>query len=103
MLETHEQLLARRRRELAKRYGQPQATNSGVLSDQQESDIAQIVEKARQHGVGSVHHSHELTALLSTIAPDQQVPPALCNAVASLMVWLQKLEEQSAEGMPSAK
>lgn len=100
MAETHEQQLARRRRELAKRYGQ-QERSSAILDAQQETDIAQIVEKARQHGVGSVHHSPELMALLSTIAPDQQIPPVLCSAIASLIVWLQQLEEQNTEGSSS--
>lgn len=98
MTDAREQQLARRRRELAKRYGQQEELSTAFDTGQQH-DVAQIIEKARQHGVG-VNHPPELTTLLSTIAPDQQIPAALCNAVASLVVWLQHLEEQHADEFP---
>lgn len=95
MSDTHEQQLTRRRRALAQRYEQ-QKEPSSALCAEQERDIALLMEKARQHDIGT-HHPPDLTALLSTIAPDQQIPPPLCKAVASLVTWLQQLEEQSAD------
>ena len=99
MGETSDQQLARRRQALAKRYGQQDERRpGGMLTAEREREVAvaQAVEKAHRHGI-SAPHSHELTELLSTITPEQQIPPALCNAVASLMVWLQQLEAEHAE------
>lgn len=99
MGENSEQQLARRRQALAKRYGQQEERRAeDVMAAEQEREVAaaQAVEKAHRHGI-SAPHSNELTELLSTITPEQQIPPALCNAVASLMVWLQQLEAEHAE------
>lgn len=93
MSDADEQQLARRRRALAQRYGQ-QNEHPSMLHPEQENDVVRVLERAHEQGVG-VHHSPDVTALLSTIAPDQQIPPPLCDAVASLIAWLQQLEEQS--------
>lgn len=82
----------RRRRELAKRYGQQQDEGEAKPHVAPEEDIASVVEKAREHQVEG-HLSAELTALLSTISPDRQIPKPLGKGVASLVVWLQNLEE----------
>lgn len=102
MTDAHDQQLARRRRELAKRYEQQEA-RPAALNMGQPHNATQTAEKAHQQGAGS-NHPPELTTLLSTIAPDQQIPDALCTAVASLVVWLQQLDEQHAdESRPPSK
>lgn len=65
--------------------------------------IAQaIIERAHQHGV-FVHESKELVALLMQVDMDQRIPPALYRAVAELLVWVYRLEQQefSAAGAPT--
>lgn len=102
MAETSEHQLARRRQALAKRYGQ-QKERREVLTTERERElaVAQAIERAHRHGI-SAPHSHELTELLSTITPEQQIPPALCNAVACLMVWLQQLEAEQVDSQDNA-
>ena len=51
-----------------------------------------IIERARQHGV-FVHESKELVALLLQVDLDQRIPPALYRAVAELLVWIYRLEQ----------
>jgi len=52
-----------------------------------------IIERAREHGV-YVHESKELVALLMQVDLDQRIPPALYRAVAELLVWIYRLEQQ---------
>lgn len=94
MTDRSDQQWARRRRELAKRYGQQQEKGGVKQYAVPDADIISVVEKAREHQVGG-HPSADLTALLSTISPDRQVPRPLGKGVASLIVWLQSLEENS--------
>lgn len=55
--------------------------------------IAQeIIERARDSGV-FVHESPELVALLMQVDLDQRIPPQLYVAVAELLAWLWRLEE----------
>lgn len=51
-----------------------------------------IIERARQHGV-YVHESRELVALLMQMDLDQRIPPELYRAVAELLVWVYRLEQ----------
>jgi flagellar biosynthesis protein len=52
-----------------------------------------IIERAHQHGV-YVHESRELVALLMQVDIDQRIPPELYRAVAELLVWIYRLEQQ---------
>ncbi len=52
-----------------------------------------IIERAHQHGV-YVHESRELVSLLMQVDIDQRIPPALYRAVAELLVWVYRLEQQ---------
>ncbi len=53
-----------------------------------------IIERARQHGV-YVHESRELVALLMQLDLDQRIPPGLYRAVAELLVWVYRLEQNA--------
>lgn len=59
-----------------------------------------IVARAKEHGV-FVHESKELVALLSQVDLDDHIPPALYVAIAELLAWLYRLEEQGG-GEPPA-
>jgi flagellar biosynthesis protein len=52
-----------------------------------------IIERAHQHGV-YVHESKELVSLLMQVDLDQRIPPELYRAVAELLVWIYRLEQQ---------
>jgi flagellar biosynthesis protein len=52
-----------------------------------------IIERAHQHGV-YVHESRELVSLLMQVDIDQRIPPELYRAVAELLVWIYRLEQQ---------
>lgn len=54
-----------------------------------------IIDKARAHGV-YVHESRELVGLLMQVDLDQRIPPQLYRAVAELLVWIYRLEQQGA-------
>ena len=56
-----------------------------------------IIERAHQHGV-YVHESKELVSLLMQVDLDQRIPPALYRAVAELLVWVYRLEQQGLTG-----
>lgn len=58
-----------------------------------------IIERARQHGV-YVHESRELVALLMQMDLDQRIPPELYRAVAELLAWVYRLEQNGS--MPAA-
>lgn len=53
-----------------------------------------IIERAKQHGV-YVHQSRELVALLMQVDLDQRIPPQLYRAVAELLVWVYRLEQEA--------
>jgi len=60
----------------------------------------EIIERAKAHGV-YVHESPELVTLLSQVDLDEHIPPALYIAVAELLAWLYRVEQQgSAEPLP---
>ncbi len=52
-----------------------------------------IVARAREHGV-FVHESKELVALLSQVDLDDHIPPQLYVAIAELLAWLYRLEQE---------
>ena len=54
----------------------------------------EIIARAKEHGV-YVHESAELVNLLMQVDLDQHIPPKLYYAVAELLAWLYKLEQES--------
>ncbi|MDQ7990287.1 MAG: EscU/YscU/HrcU family type III secretion system export apparatus switch protein [Candidatus Dactylopiibacterium sp.] len=52
----------------------------------------QIIEHAREAGV-FVHESRELVALLMQVDLDSRIPPQLYVAVAELLGWIYRLEQ----------
>lgn len=52
-----------------------------------------IIEKAREAGV-YVHESPDLVSLLMQVDLDQNIPPELYVAVAELLAWLYRLEQE---------
>ena len=61
------------------------AKGRGLVADQ-------IVARAREHGV-FVHESKELVALLSQVDLDDHIPPQLYLAIAELLAWLYRVEQ----------
>jgi len=60
----------------------------------------EIIARAKAHGV-YVHESPELVTLLSQVDLDNHIPPTLYIAVAELLAWLYRVEQQgSNETMP---
>jgi len=55
----------------------------------------QIVARAREAGV-FVHESKELVALLSQVDLDDHIPPQLYVAIAELLAWLYRVEQEGA-------
>jgi len=51
----------------------------------------QIIKKANENKV-FVHESKELVALLMQVDLDDQIPPALYQAIAEILAWLYQLE-----------
>jgi len=56
-----------------------------------------IIEKAREAGV-YVHESPELVSLLMQVDLDRHIPPELYVAVAELLAWLYRLEQEGRTG-----
>jgi len=54
---------------------------------------AQIIEKAKEAGV-YVHESPELLKLLIGLDLDARIPPELYVAVAELLAWVYRLEQE---------
>ncbi len=59
----------------------------------------EIIARARAHGV-YVHESPELVTLLSQVDLDDRIPPALYIAVAELLAWLYRVEQQGSRELP---
>jgi len=53
----------------------------------------EIIERARSAGV-YVHESPELVSLLMQVDLDERIPPGLYIAVAELLAWLYRLEQE---------
>lgn len=62
------------------------AKGYGLVADQ-------IIARAREHGV-FMHESKEMVALLMQVDLDRDIPAALYRAVAELLAWLYRLEEE---------
>lgn len=58
-----------------------------------------IVARAKEHGI-YVHESKELVALLSQVDLDDHIPPQLYMAIAELLAWLYRLEEEGGTPPP---
>ncbi|MDP3303332.1 MAG: EscU/YscU/HrcU family type III secretion system export apparatus switch protein, partial [Methylotenera sp.] len=56
----------------------------------------QIIARAKQHGI-FVHESKDLVALLMQVDIDDHIPPALYQAIAEILAWLYRLEENKAD------
>lgn len=56
----------------------------------------QIIARAKQHNV-FVHESKDLVALLMQVDLDDHIPPALYQAIAEILAWLYRLEENKAD------
>lgn len=52
-----------------------------------------IIERAREAGV-YVHESPELVSLLMQVDLDEHIPPQLYVAVAELLAWLYRIEQE---------
>lgn len=59
----------------------------------------EIIARAREHGV-FVHESPELVALLTQVDIDEHIPPQLYMAVAELLAWLYRLENDASQPPP---
>ncbi|MDD2883481.1 MAG: EscU/YscU/HrcU family type III secretion system export apparatus switch protein [Dechloromonas sp.] len=59
----------------------------------------EIISRAHEHGV-YVHESPELVALLTQVDIDEHIPPQLYMAVAELLAWLYRLENDAATVPP---
>jgi flagellar biosynthesis protein len=57
----------------------------------------QIIERAKQHEI-FVHESKDLVALLMQVDLDDHIPPALYRAIAEILAWLYRAEQQASEG-----
>lgn len=64
------------------------AKGRGLIADQ-------IIAIAKEHGV-FVHESKELVALLMKVDLDDDIPPLLYVAVAELLAWLYRLDNEKA-------
>ncbi len=69
--------------------GGPQvvAKGRGLLAEE-------IIARAREAGV-YVHESPELVSLLMQVDLDERIPPELYVAVAELLAWLYRLEQEA--------
>jgi flagellar biosynthesis protein len=56
----------------------------------------QIIATAKEHGI-PIENNEELTALLSQVKINQEIPPALYTAVAQLMIYLYYLDNNNKE------
>ncbi|ADQ83963.1 MULTISPECIES: EscU/YscU/HrcU family type III secretion system export apparatus switch protein [Methylovorus] len=54
----------------------------------------QIIARAREHDV-FVHESKELVSLLMQIDLDDHIPPKLYMAIAEILAWLYRLEQDA--------
>lgn len=55
----------------------------------------QIIALAKEHKV-FVHESKELMQMLMQVDLDQHIPPALYLAIAEILAWLYRMEEERA-------
>lgn len=65
------------------------ARGRGVVAEQ-------IIERAKQHEI-FVHESKDLVALLMQVDLDDHIPPALYRAIAEILAWLYRAEQQASD------
>lgn len=80
------------REAVALAYGQTDAAPR-VVAKGKGLIAEQIIAKAREAGI-YVHESPEMVALLTQVDIDQHIPAELYLAVAELLAWLYKLENE---------
>ena len=62
------------------------ASGKGLIAEQ-------IIAKAKEHDI-YIHESKDLVGLLMQVDLDENIPPALYQAVAEILAWLYQLERQ---------
>jgi flagellar biosynthesis protein len=62
------------------------ASGKGLVAEQ-------IIARAKENNI-FIHESKDLVALLMQIDLDENIPPALYEAVAEILAWLYQLEHQ---------
>jgi flagellar biosynthesis protein len=62
------------------------ASGKGLVAEQ-------IIAKAKEHDI-YIHESKDLVGLLMQVDLDDNIPPALYQAVAEILAWLYQLERQ---------
>ena len=62
------------------------ASGKGLVAEQ-------IIAKAKEHDI-YIHESKDLVGLLMQVDLDDNIPPALYQAVAEFLAWLYQLERQ---------
>jgi flagellar biosynthesis protein len=62
------------------------ASGKGLVAEQ-------IIAKAKEHNI-YIHESKDLVGLLMQVDLDENIPPALYQAVAEVLAWLYQLEQQ---------
>lgn len=88
-----------RRREGGRRQAVAMAYRSGdqaptVLAKGYGELAERIVAQARQQGI-YVHGAPELVGLLMQVDLDTQIPPALYQVIAELLVWVYEIDAQA--------
>ncbi|QWD71812.1 EscU/YscU/HrcU family type III secretion system export apparatus switch protein [Polynucleobacter sp. UB-Raua-W9] len=63
------------------------ASGKGLVAEQ-------IIAKAKEHDI-YIHESKDLVGLLMQVDLDENIPPALYQAVAEILAWLYQLEKQA--------
>jgi flagellar biosynthesis protein len=63
------------------------ASGKGLVAEQ-------IIAKAKEHQI-YIHQSKDLVGLLMQVDLDENIPPALYQAVAEILAWLYQLEKQA--------
>ena len=63
------------------------ASGKGLVAEQ-------IIAKAKEHQI-YIHESKDLVGLLMQVDLDENIPPALYQAVAEILAWLYQLEKQA--------
>jgi flagellar biosynthesis protein len=63
------------------------ASGKGLVAEQ-------IIAKAKEHQI-YIHESKVLVGLLMQVDLDENIPPALYQAVAEILAWLYQLEKQA--------
>ncbi len=85
------------REAVALRYESHEGTAPQVLAKGRGLMAEAIITRAREAGV-YVHESPQLVQLLMAIDLDSHIPPSLYLAVAELLAWLWRIEQQTAAG-----